>query len=187
MTEVVLFHHALGLTDGLRLVAEVLRAGGHVVHLPDLYDGKVFGTLEEGLAHAEALGPDEVVRRGVAAADALPDEVVHAGFSLGVLPAQRLAQTRPGSRGALLFHGAVPLEVFGTRWPSRVPLQMHITEGDEDIDVCRTLAAEADDAELFQYPGSKHLFSDPSAGDYDPVAARVLLDRTLEFLGRVAG
>ena len=40
MAEVVLFHHLQGLTEGVRAFAGELRAGGHTVHTPDLFDGQ---------------------------------------------------------------------------------------------------------------------------------------------------
>ena len=46
MTEVLMFHHAQGLTPGLRAFADVLRAAGHTVHAPDLFDGRTFGSIE---------------------------------------------------------------------------------------------------------------------------------------------
>ncbi len=49
MTEIVLFHHAQGLTPGIDAFADELRRAGHTVHTPDLYDGHTFDTLEEGL------------------------------------------------------------------------------------------------------------------------------------------
>src|SRR5689334_1270702 len=109
MAEVVLFHHAQGLTPGIVAFADELRQAGHTVHTPDLFDGRTFGSIGEGMAFAESLGfPDEIFRRGAAAVDGLTNELVYAGFSLGVLPAQMLAQTRPGARGALLFYSALP-------------------------------------------------------------------------------
>src|ERR1700754_1021925 len=105
MAEVILFHHAQGLTDGVKAFADDLRRAGHVVHLPDLYEGRTFGTLAEGMAHVEELGFGTISGRGQAAAASLPGEIVYAGMSLGVLPAQMLAQTTPGARGALLLHG----------------------------------------------------------------------------------
>src|SRR5947209_17403283 len=116
--EVVLFHHAQGLTPGVLSFADELRAAGHVVHVPDLYEGRVFPELSEGLRYAEdEVGSETIIERGRAAADDLPAELVYGGFSLGVLPAQMLAQTRPGARGALLFHSAIPPSEFGGGWP----------------------------------------------------------------------
>ncbi len=148
---------------------------------------RTFDDLEVGVGYAEQLGFREVIGRGIAAAQASPSKVVYAGFSLGALPAQALAQTRPGAVGALLFHGGVPTSEFEQPWPSRVPLQMHLMEGDEwcEVDVCQGMAESIEQAELFLYPGTGHLFADPGSDDYDAEAARLLTGRTLEFLQRV--
>jgi dienelactone hydrolase len=185
--EVVLFHHAQGLTAGVVSFADALRAAGHVVHTPDLYDGATFEDLDAGVGHAREIGFDTVLERGVAAAQALPDDVVYAGFSLGVLPAQKLAQTRPGARGAVLLHGAFPLEEFGGHWPQGLPLQIHTMADDDwgDVDIGRQLAATVEGAELFLYPGDEHLFTDSSLPAYNAGAARVVRDRVLRFLDRI--
>jgi dienelactone hydrolase len=188
MAEILLFHHAHGLTAGVLAFADDLRAAGHTVHTPDLYDGEVFHDLEAGVAHAQQVGFGTLIERGVAAADGLPDGLVYAGFSLGVLPAQALAQNRPGARGALLFHSAVPVTEFGAAWPDGVPVQVHAMAddpwfvGDGDIDAARALVAQADDAELFLYPGDQHLFADSSLPSYDAAAAALLRERVLAFL-----
>jgi dienelactone hydrolase len=191
MAEVLLFHHAQGFTPGIADFAAKLRAAGHTVHTPDLFDGRTFGTIEEGMAHAEAIGfPDAVVERGVAAAEELPTDLVYAGFSLGVLPAQMLAQTRAGARGALLFYSCVPVSAFGPRWPDGVRVQVHgmdadpIFVGEGDVDAARALVEEADDAELFLYPGDQHYFADSSLPSYDAEATALLIRRVLEFLDR---
>ncbi|MPZ12460.1 MAG: dienelactone hydrolase [Kiloniellaceae bacterium] len=184
MAELLLFHHALGLTAGCLSFADDLRAAGHVVHAPDLYDGKTFTQLADGLSHAQQLGFDTIIERGRRAADSLPKETVYAGFSLGVMPAQMLAQTRPGAKGALLLHSAVPVAEFGGRWPPGVPLQIHTKEADAwgDVDVARDLAATIAGAQLFLYPGDRHLFTDSSLPDYDESAATLLRQRVLGFL-----
>ena len=130
MTEVLLFHHAQGQTSGFIAFADELRRAGHTVHTPDLYNGRTFETLNEGVAYAEEIGFGDVIERGVRAADELPSELVYAGFSLGVLPAQKLAETRPGARGALLFHSCVAISEFGSSWPADVPVQVHAMEAD---------------------------------------------------------
>jgi len=192
MAEVLLFHHAQGLTDGVREVAERLRAAGHTVHTPDLYEGRTFATLEEGLGYAGETGFGVVRERGLAAADALPAELVYAGISLGVLPAQQLAQTRPGARGALLLESCVPLGEFGDTWPSGVPVQVHGMDADPifaeegDLEAARGLASAAPDAEVFTYPGDHHLFVDPSLPTYDAEAAAAVTERVLAFLERVS-
>ncbi|HVV11680.1 dienelactone hydrolase family protein [Amycolatopsis sp.] len=185
MAELVLFHHAQGLTPGCLAFAEDLRAGRHVVHTPDLYEGQVFPDLDSGMAYAREARFGTILDRGRAAADELPADVFYGGFSLGVLPAQMLAQTRPGALGALLMHSAIPLAEFGGAWPSGVGLQIHTMESDElgDVDEAKGLAAAVDDAELFLYPGSAHLFTDRSLPAYAPREAASVLARALDFLG----
>jgi dienelactone hydrolase len=193
MAEVVLFHHAQGLTPGVAAFADELRRAGHTVHAPDLYDGRTFATLEEGLSYAEEIGFDEVTERGIQAAEALPAELVYAGFSLGLGPAQRLAQTRPGARGALLFYACLPVSEFGPSWPAGVPVQIHAMESDPEFDngwdlpAARALVEEAEDGELFLYPGDQHLFADSSLPSYDADAAALLGQRVLNFLDRIDG
>lgn len=187
MAEVVLFHHAQGQTTGFLAFADALRAAGHTVHAPDLYEGRTFPTLDAGIAHAKQVGFDRLGERGRLAAESLPNEVVYAGFSLGAMPAQMLAQTRPGARGALLFHAAFPTSEFGRPWPQGVPLQIHMMEADEwvqegDLDAARELNRTIDGAELFLYPGDRHLFADRSLPDYEERAAALLMQRVLAFL-----
>lgn len=189
MAEVLLFHHALGLTPGVIAFADELRDAGHLVHVPDLYDGLRFDDLEAGVAHAESVGFEALVERGVRVADPLPAGLVYAGFSLGVLPAQTLAQTRPGCRGALLFDACVPPAAIGNGWPAGVPVQVHGMRddpwfaGEGDLDAARELAATIPGAELFLYDGSSHLFADRSLPAYDAAAAALHLERVLAFLG----
>jgi len=182
MAEVVVFHHSLGLTAGVRAFADALRAAGHTVHTPDLYEGRTFETIEDGMAHAEELGfPDEIVGRGKAAAEALPSDVYYVGFSLGAMPAQSLAQTRPGARGVVLAYGALPLGQWGDNWPADWPdgvtLQLHSTDGDEDVEIMQGLAATVPGAELFLYPGPDHLFA-----EHDDQQRALLVERVLTFL-----
>ena len=187
MTEIVLYHHVLGQTPGFLEFADRWRGAGHTVHTPDLYDGATFGSVEAGAAHVEAIGFDEIVRRGAAAAASLPERIVYAGISLGVLPAQSLAQRRPGARGALLLESAVPPESFGGPWPSGVPVQLHAMADDElaEVPVMREVASQIDGAELFLYPGDGHLFTDRDTKTYDDAATTLLVRRTLDFLDRV--
>ncbi len=189
MAEVVLFHHALGLTPGVVAFADELRRAGHTVHTPDLFEGRTFGSIEEGMGYAAEIGfPDEVIGRGARAVEGLPTELVYVGFSLGVLPAQALAQTRQGARGALLIYSCVPVSVFGSAWPERVPVQVHgmdadpIFVGEGDIDAARELADQAEDAELFLYAGDRHYFADSSLPSYDADATAILIQRVLGFL-----
>ncbi len=183
MNEIILYHHGQGLTDGVLEFAETLRSAGHTVHTPDFYDGHVFATLDEGVAYRDEIGIPELANRAVAAAQTLPADLVYAGFSLGTGPAQLLAQTRPGARGALLMSGCLPPAVFETPWPTDVPVAVHTTENDPwvDLDVANGLVSEAHGT-LERYPGSAHLFADPASSDYDPSLASRLEATVLEWL-----
>ncbi|MFG1627436.1 dienelactone hydrolase family protein [Kribbella sp. NPDC049227] len=189
MAEVVLYHHAQGLTDGVKTFADELRQAGHTVHLPDLYEGRTFATLDEGIGYARETGFGVVHERGVQAAQGLGEGLVYAGFSLGVMPAQQLAQTRPGAKGALFFDACLPVSEYGESWPAGVPVQIHgmdedpfFTEEGGDLDSARALVAGTDEAELFLYPGKVHLFADSSLPGYDEAAAKLLTSRVLTFL-----
>ena len=196
MAEVVLIHHVQGLTDGVRAFADELRAGGHTVHTPDLFDGERPATLEDGVAHTQRIGGAVLDERADRAVADLPEGLVYAGFSFGGATAQRLAQTRPGARGALLYESCIPLTgdwAFGP-WPDGVPVQIHGMDKDPffalegDIDAARDLVETVGPelAELFVYPGDRHLFSDSSLPSYDADAAALVIQRSRKLLDRMS-
>jgi dienelactone hydrolase len=192
MAEVILFHHVAGLTDGIRSFADRLRAGGHTVHTPDLFDGETAPTIEEGLALVDRIGDGVLQSRGLAALSGLPDSLVYAGFSYGSGMAQRFAQERPGARGALLYEGCLPLTGdWGTGpWPQGLRAQVHGMDADPffalegDLDSAREIAAQAGPGivEWFTYPGDKHLFTDSSLPAYDKDATALVIERSIAFL-----
>ncbi len=195
MAEVVLFHHVQGLTDGVRAFAEQLRAGGHTVHTPDLFDGERPATIDDGVAHIKSLGDEILGERTERAVADLPEGLVYAGFSWGAGTAQELAQTRPGARGALLYEACIPITgewAFGP-WPDAVPVQVHGMDQDPffalegDIDAARELVETVGSglAELFVYPGDRHLFTDSSLPSYDAGATALVVQRSRELLDRV--
>jgi dienelactone hydrolase len=195
MAEVVLFHHVQGLTDGVRAFAEQLRAGGHTVHTPDLFDGARPATIDDGVAHVQAVGGDELTGHADRAVAGLPADLVYAGFSWGAATAQRFAQTRPGARGALLYESCLPItgEWAVGPWPTGVPVQIHGMDKDPffalegDLDAARELVETVGPelAELFVYPGDRHLFADSSLDSYDRDATALVVQRSRQFLDRV--
>ena len=193
MAEVLVFHHALGPTKGIYSFADELREAGHTVHVPDLFEGRIFGTIEDGLAYVEEVGFEEIIHRGARVANELAHDLVYAGFSLGVPVAQNLAQNRGGARGALFFYSCVPPSAFGSPWPADLPLQIHAMDADPyfvdegDIDAAREIVASANHAELFLYSGSEHYFADSSLPSYDAEATKLLLGRVLGFLRELDG
>jgi dienelactone hydrolase len=195
MAEVVLFHSALGLRPGVTAAADRLRAAGHNVHTPDYYDGEVFDDLDEGLRKRDELGYAEIAQRARDAVARLPAELVFAGFSLGAMPAELLAATTPGTRGAVLMHAAIPVKGFGgfgvERWPAGVPVQAHYAAEDPWVEAGE-VAALGDAVrgagaafEEHAYPGSGHLFADPDLPGYDRASSEEMWRRVLDFLDRV--
>jgi dienelactone hydrolase len=193
MAEVVLFHHVQGRTDGVRAFAEQLRAGGHVVHEPDLFEGELPASIDDGIALVQKIGDEALAERAAAAVADLPAGLVYGGFSYGGALAQRLAQTRPGARAALLYESCLPITgdwAVGP-WPDGVAVQIHGMDadpffaGEGDIDAARELVSLTSDAELFTYPGDRHLFTDPSLPSYDAAATDLVLTRVLGLLVRV--
>ena len=188
MAEVLLFHHAMGQTAGFHAFADVLRQAGHTVHTPDLFGGRTFAGIPEGIAHVEELGFDHYVEVGARLAGDLSENLVYIGFSFGVVVAQSLAQTRPGALGAVLCYSFVPVEAFGS-WPEGLRGQVHgmdadpLFTGEGDLDAARELVASGAPVELFLYPGEEHYFADSSLPSYVPDAAELLTARVLAFLG----
>jgi dienelactone hydrolase len=196
VAEVVLFHHVQGLTDGVLAFADELRAGGHTVHTPDLFGGERPATIDDGVAFMQGIGHEALAERADKAVAELPAGLVYGGFSAGAATAQRLAQTRPGARGALLYESCIPITgewAFGS-WPDGVPVQIHGMDADPffalegDIDAARELVETVgpDVGQLFVYPGDQHLFTDSSLPSYDPAATKLVLQRSRELLDRVS-
>lgn len=188
MTTVLLLHHAQGLTSGVLSFAEELRRPGHTILTPDLYQGKTFESIEDGVAYAKEIGFGTLRENAAREAADMSDDVVFAGFSLGGMSAQMLAQTRP-SKGALLFHSSVLPMSFGSEWPEDLPVQIHAMDADPffmedggDIDAARHIAESSKDAELYLYPGEQHLFMDSSLPSYDKSAAGLATERVIAFL-----
>jgi dienelactone hydrolase len=193
MADVLLFHHIQGLPPGVVAFADELRAAGHTVHTPDLYGGRTFDSIEAGAGYAQGEGAPDLDKLADEAVAELPEALVYAGISSGVMQAQRLAQTRPGATGAVLMEACLPISgdwAIGP-WPAGVPVQIHGMDADEffagegDLDAAREIVDQVDDAELFLYPGDKHLFEDSSLSSYDADAAALLQKRVLEFLARL--
>ncbi|MGZ5401136.1 MAG: dienelactone hydrolase family protein [Nocardioides sp.] len=187
MTEILLFHHIQGLTSGVHALADRLREAGHTVHTPDSFEGRTFGSIDEGAAYVGGIGFQEMRDRSVLHAEGLPNDLVYAGLSLGVMPAQTLLQNRPGARAGLFFHGFADPSFFGD-WPG-VPVQVHAMSDDEfwleDREAAEAAAAKHDGIEIFTYPGSGHLFTDNTVADHDAAATDLVVERSLALLDRL--
>jgi dienelactone hydrolase len=184
MAEILLFHHALGLTPGVREFAGALRDVGHTVHTPDLFEGRVFDDVEEGVAFAHEVGRPTLGARAAAAAEPLPAEIVYAGMSMGCAYASQILLNRPGALGAIFLYGAVDPAWWEAEWPEGVAAQAHQTEDDpwREKEADEGFAARVPWGQMFLYEGDGHLFADPSTADFDPVAAALAMERIQTFL-----
>ena len=192
MAEVLLIHHVQGLTEGVTAFADDLRAGGHTVLTPDLFDGQTFGSIEDGFAYTKSLDEGTIGQRVAAAVEGLPSDLVYAGVSYGVPPALELTVKRAGAKGLVMIESAMPIEgewAVGP-FPDGVPLQIHGGEGDEYFQEDKPFADQAvellgERAELFVYPAQRHLFTDRSLPAYDAESAALVTQRILAFLDRL--
>ncbi|WP_194785264.1 dienelactone hydrolase family protein [Actinomyces haliotis] len=188
MATIVLFHHVLGLTDGVTAFAQALRDAGHDVLTPDLFEGRTFTDLPAGLAHAGEIGDDELLARAEHACADLPADVVYGGFSLGVMPAEHLLLTRPGAAGGLLLHSFIePAQLEGS-WPEDCPVSLFAMDADPflvedgDLDAARSWQPAHPNLGIHLYPGAGHLFMEPGSRDYDPAVTSGVVDDVLAFL-----
>jgi dienelactone hydrolase len=191
MATIALFHSVLGIRPGLLQFADTLRAAGHEVHVMDQNEGKVFDEYEPAMALMEEVGFKELTARAMAATANLPDGFVTAGFSNGAGMAEYVAGRRRVA-GVLMLGGALDLEWLDMSWPEGVPAQIHTTVDDpwreqEGIDaVAQAVKAAGGEIEVFDYPGSGHLFADSSKADeYQPAEADLMMTRIKAFLGRI--
>jgi dienelactone hydrolase len=183
MVEIVLFHHVCGMTDGVHAFAETLRETGHTVHTPDLFEGRTFTDVREGMEFAESVGEEVFEGRAAEVVKQYPTDAVYGGMSMGAARAAEQVLERPGARGAFFLYGAVAPSWWGATWPSDVATQAHVAEGDELREPeAETEYAEVPGAELFVYPAGGHLFAEPGHPDHDPDAARLATGRVLDFL-----
>jgi dienelactone hydrolase len=178
MAEILLFHHAGGLTEGVVTFAQTLRDAGHTVHTPDLFDGRTFDDVHDGVAYAGSVGEESFAVKAAEIVSSLPGELVYGGMSMGAARAAEQVLARPGAKGA------IEPSWWQATWPAGVPSQAHVTEDDEwrEPDAEEAYIAQVPGAELFIYPGSGHLFAEPGHPDYDDEAAGLATSRVLAFL-----
>jgi len=188
MAEILIFHHAGGLTPGVHGFADALRAAGHMVHTPDLFEGRTFADVADGVAYAQSLGEGTFAERAAALTADMPTDLVYAGMSMGCARAAEQVLTRPGARGAVFLYGAVDPGWWDAEWPAGVPAQAHQTEDDpwREIEAEEGFLTGVPDGELFVYEGGGHLFVDADSRDYDAEAAALVTERVLDFLAQLS-
>jgi dienelactone hydrolase len=189
MQHVVIYHSAYGLRPAIIEFADQLRAAGHCVHTPDLYDGEVFSDRNDAIRKIQQLGFDNLLDRAAAAVANLPRDLVYAGFSNGGACAELLAATRPRAKGAILIHAPLLVRDLGwTAWPAKVPVQVHFAAKDplKNQAIIDAFAGKVrksgSDFEQFDYDAPGHLFADPAFPAYSADATERMATRVLKFL-----
>ena len=184
MAEILLFHHAGGLTEGVLAFAQTLQDAGHTVHTPDLFDGRTFDDVQHGVAYAGALGEESFAAKAAEIVSSLPNDLVYGGMSMGAARAAEQVLARPGAKGAFFLYGAIAPSWWQATWPAGVPSQAHVNEHDErrEPEAEEEYLAQVPGAELFVYPGSGHLLAEPGHPDCDEEAADLATSRVLTFL-----
>ncbi|QOV38955.1 dienelactone hydrolase family protein [Streptomyces ferrugineus] len=184
---IMLFHSTHGLRPAVRQAADRLRAAGHEVWTPDLFEGRTFETVEEGMEFNERIGKDELLKRAVLAAAPYSERgLVYAGFSLGASIAQTLALGDEKARGLLLLHGTSDIAAGAS--VDELPVQLHVAEPDpfETDDWLSAwylqMGRAGADVEVYRYAGAGHLYTDPDLPDYDEEAAEATWRVALGFL-----
>lgn len=185
--DIMLFHSTYGLRPAVHAAAARLRAAGHEVHVPDLFGGRTFDTVEEGMAFKDEVGKDELLRRAVLAAAPYSERgLVYAGFSFGASTAQTLALGDEKARGLLLFHGTS--DIAENASVEELPVQLHVADPDpfETHDWLNSwylqMQRTGADVEVYRYPGAGHLFTDPELPDFDAASADLTWKVSLGFL-----
>ena len=156
-----------------------MRADGHRVTLPDLFDGATSESVEGGFAIQERVGWETMMARARAAAEPLPAETALAGVSAGAQVAGTLWLERPAAEGCSCCMGRA-------RSGRRVEAHLAEPEPYDDEDYLQWWAegmrSAGLDFTLYRYPGAGHYFTDPSLPDHDAAAAALAVERALAFL-----
>ncbi|MCX4509618.1 dienelactone hydrolase family protein [Streptomyces sp. NBC_01619] len=185
--DIMLFHSTYGLRPAVLAAAERLRAAGHQVWTPDLFEGRVFDSVEEAREYKSEVGVDELLKRAILAAAPHSERgLVYGGFSLGAAIAQNLALGDEKARGLLLLHGTS--DIAEGSEVDELPVQLHVADPDpfEPHDWLTAwylrMGRAGADVEVHRYPGAGHLYTDPDLPDHDAQAAEQTWRVALGFL-----
>jgi dienelactone hydrolase len=189
VSDVAVFHSALGVRAGIHDAADRLRAAGHTVTVVDQYDGRSFGDLDEASAYVDEVGFPALMQVALDAVADLPDGFSALGFSNGGGMAEHVATQRPVDR-VVLASGTLPLEMLGVAsWPTRTATQIHYALGDPHRNeqwlqaVVTSIETSGASVDLHtDYPGDGHLFTDPELPDHDAANTALFWQRVLAFL-----
>ena len=188
MATVIFFHSVYGLRSLEHEAVERVQAAGHKAFAPDLYDGLIARSIEEGFEFKDEIGWETICERAEWALAGLPASTVLAGFSMGAGVISSLWPKREKTAGILLLHRVAPIAENARKG---LPLQLHLAEPDpfepeEDVAAWRQAVERSGTAaEIFRYPGGGHLYTDASLPDYNARAADLTWKRVIDFLGAI--
>lgn len=188
MATVIFFHSVYGLRSLEHEAVERAQAAGHKAFAPDLYDGLIARSIEEGFEFKDEIGWPTICERAEWALAGLPASTVLAGFSMGVAVAASLWPKREKTAGILFLHGIASIADSARKG---LPLQLHLADPDpfepaEEVAAWRQAVERSGTAaEIFRYPGGGHLYTDASLPDYDAKAADLTWKRVIDFLDAI--
>ena len=179
----------------MRVFCTQLAESGFVAFAPDLFHGKVADTIARAEALATASDGDQTRAAVGDAARYLSERAGQTdgglaviGFSFGAYCALELSDAVPEQiRSVVVFYGTGH-DDFSS---SRAAYLGHFAENDEfeppsSVDALEaSLRAAGRPVTFYRYPGVGHWFFEPDRSDaYNPAAASLAWDRTLDFLSR---
>lgn len=190
MATVAIFHPDLGVREGVRDAARRLTEAGHVAHIVDYYgNGQAFDDHASAGAYVNSVGFPALMQAALDAVADLPDGFAVIGFSNGGGMAEYVA-TRRQVRQAVLGSGTLPIAMVGAEtWPRTTAVQIHYAIDDpfrNEAWLESVVASVQESGALLErytdYPGSGHLFTDPTLPDYDATNTEQFWQRVLGFL-----
>jgi carboxymethylenebutenolidase len=192
---VLVLHAWWGLTPFFREVCDRLADAGFVALAPDLHGGQTADRPDEAEALLGDIDPNIVARLVLSSAATLrdlkltPDAPIGVlGFSMGASWAMWLSARAPDTVGAVVnFYGSQDVDFID----SRAAYLGHFAEHDEFVSDDQIVEMEAHlrlldrPVEFHRYPGTSHWFFERDrVPAYDPAAAELAWERTIEFLRR---
>lgn len=190
MAQLLLLHHALGVTSALRRLADRFEDAGHDVVVPDLFESRVFASVEEGMEHVESVGIETLAGLGEDAASDMQPGFVVCGISLGAIAAMRAGVSNDAVAAVVVASACIPEEYIGGPWPRTLPLRVVASREDAmfrdegDLEAATEYTHSAQQAKLKLMPGREHLFVE--ADDPESTAATEwLVETVMRFLDRV--
>lgn len=180
-----------GLKPYFKLMCDRLAGQGYTALALDYYDGQVGTTIYETKVLQASVESDPEILGGMvkAAKDHLTSlgkgqSIAMLGFSMGADWSLLTAAKEPDVAATVLFYGHWSPDF--SKMKSKV--QGHFADADEwqPLDGVReteqNMKAAKVDVTFYVYPGTAHWFMEEDRPEYNPAAAALAWERTLQFL-----